>query len=211
MTQEIKIMVFGGLATLLLTIVGIFLLTSSSPSTPKVEDPGTLIRDFNHKVATESAQMTLVEFGDFQCPACAGVYPIIEKIRSDYGSRLNFVYRHFPLSQHRYAKKAAYAAEAAGKDNKFWEMYQKLFQNQKEWSDSSNPDELFSKYAGELGLDTAVFMTNLNSGEFSNQITTDIQDGNILGVDSTPTFFINGKKYDGNFSYEGFKKALEAN
>lgn len=211
MSQEIKVLVFGGIATLIITLVGIFLLTGSAPSETVVSDPGTLVRDFNHQIATDSARVTLVEFGDFQCPACAGVYPIVEKIRTDYQGRLNFVYRHFPLSQHRHARLAAKAAEAAGSvGDKFWDMYSRLFQGQSEWSESSNPREIFTKYAGSMGLDVEKFTQVMNSEEFTDRINTDIRDGNVLGVDATPTFFINGKKYEGNFSYDAFKSAIEA-
>lgn len=211
MTREVKIIIFGGLATLALTLGGVFLLTGSSSSSPETDTSAQaqLIRDYTHQTATQSAQVTLIEFGDYQCPACAGVFPAVEKLKSDYAGSLNFVYRNFPLSQHRFAKKAALAAEAAGLQDKYWEMYSLLYVRQSDWSDHVNPDGLFLGYANELGLDTAKFTADLTQSELGERISTDIRDGNLLGVDSTPTFFLNGKMYNGSMSYEAIKSEIE--
>jgi len=162
------------------------------------------------KGSTE-ASITIVEYSDFQCPACAAYYPIVKQLTSEYGDRVKFVYRHFPLSQiHANAERAAHAAEAAGIQGKFWEMHDMLFENQKVWAESSNPDELFIGYAVSLGIDQGVFEKALDSKEVKEKVTKDYLSGMRARINGTPTFFLNSKQIQNPRNYDEFKALIEA-
>ena len=140
------------------------------------------------------AAVTLVEFGDYQCPACGFFYPIVEEVLQRYPDKVKLEFHHYPLIQmHPYALLAAKAAEAAGEQGKFWEMHDKLYQHQSEWSRSNNPEALFVAFAGEIGLDANKFMRALKSPETEKKILEDIQRGTDSKVNQTPSFFINGQ------------------
>jgi protein-disulfide isomerase len=160
--------------------------------------------------ASSTASATLIEYSDFQCPACASYYPLVEKVVGEYGSSLQFVYRHFPLPQHKQAKSAAYAAEAAGKQGKFWEMYKLLFEGQHEWADKSDAAKTFESYALRLGLDLERFKKDVSSQEVTEKVETSYQGGVRATVNATPTFFLNGRKLQNPSSYEAFKELLDA-
>lgn len=157
----------------------------------------------------------LIEYSDFQCPACKGAHDFLKTIEAsgspDFAvtKKVTFAYRHFPLSQiHNKANVAAYAAEAAGKQNKFFEMANLIFDNQSTWEKSNDPQkEYFSKYAKELGLDVDKFNKDADSTEVKDRVAVDLKEAEQMGVDSTPTFFLNGKKVEVN-SYQEFKQTL---
>ncbi|MEP6920095.1 MAG: thioredoxin domain-containing protein [bacterium] len=150
-----------------------------------------------------NATVTIVVFSDFQCPSCSQQHPIIERLIAEYGNRVRFVMRDFPLSQHKQALKAAAAAEAAREQGKFWEYAHLLFHHQ-----SALQVENLKAYASELSLDRAKFDAALESEAIKEQVQRDIVDGERIGVAATPTTFINGKEVL-NRSYEGLKSALE--
>ncbi len=210
MTNEAKILFWLGAGTVILLTAAVFFLNSNPPKTtqnPQVES-NLLIKDNSNKIATDSAKTTIVEFGDYQCPACKMAHPIINQVLKDYQGRVNFVFRHFPLPQHQNAFQAAEAAEAAGEQGKYFEMHNKLYENQDEWDENNNPLEIFLKYAQDLNLSVGQFKDSVTSNEFQQKISSDKNDGNALGLNSTPTFFINGTKMS-IFSYEEFKKRIE--
>lgn len=149
------------------------------------------------------AVVTIVEFTDFECPSCARQHPVLERIVSEFGDRLRLVVRDFPLSQHANARKAAEAAEAAREQGKYWEYAAALFRNQ-----SALGVDKLKQYATELGLDRARFDASLDSGKFAENIQRDLADGRKLGVNGTPTLYINGKRVSDN-SYESLKAAIE--
>lgn len=197
MTGELKTLLGIGAATLLILGGGVFLFSrSSSSTTPAKADPALLIRDDSDRIATDSAKATLVEFGDFQCPACAASYPYVKQILTDFSGQLNFVWRDFPLAQHRNAQIAAEAAEAAGEQGKYWQMHDLLFTRQGDWSESDKPLDIFVEYAKSLGLDPDKFTTAVKDHKYLPKIQQDTSDGNRLGVNSTPTFFVNGEKVE---------------
>ncbi|HEU4509698.1 MAG TPA: thioredoxin domain-containing protein [Pyrinomonadaceae bacterium] len=150
------------------------------------------------------AVVTIVEFTDFECPSCARQHPVLERIVSEFGDRLRLVVRDFPLSQHANARKAAEAAEAAREQGKYWEYAALLFRNQ-----SALGVDKLKQYATELGLDRAKFDASLDSGKFAEKIQRDLVDGRKLGINGTPTLYINGKRVSDN-SYESLKSAIEA-
>ena len=153
---------------------------------------------------TANASVTIVEFTDFECPSCARQHPVMERIVSEFGDRVRLVVRDFPLSQHANARKAAEAAEAAREQGKYWEYVNVLFRNQP----ALGVDKL-KQYATNLGLDRARFDASLDSGKFAEKIQRDLVDGRRLGINGTPTLYINGKRVSDN-SYESVKSAIEA-
>jgi len=159
----------------------------------------------------------LIEYSDLQCPACQNAHSYFKNIEASGSPDINitkkvtFVFRHFPLTQiHDKAIVAAYAAEAASKQGKFWEMTDTLYANQATWEKSNNPQaEYFDKYAKDLKLNVEKFNTDMNSNEVKQRVDEDVQAGNQMGIDSTPTFFLNGQKLDNFNSYDDMKKMLK--
>jgi protein-disulfide isomerase len=150
-----------------------------------------------------NASVTIVEFTDFECPSCARQHPVLERIVSEFGDRVRLVVRDFPLSQHANARKAAEAAEAAREQGKYWEYAAVLFRNQ-----SALGVDKLGQYASELGLDRARFDASLGAGKFAEKVQRDVIDGHKLGLNGTPTLYINGKRVSDN-SYESLKSAIE--
>jgi protein-disulfide isomerase len=148
-----------------------------------------------HVKGADNAPVTLEEFGDFQCPPCGMFYPQLKKLEADYGGdKLRIVFREFPLPQiHKQAVIAAEAAEAAGFQNHFWEMYDKLYSDQATWSKAPDPRTFFLDYARDIGLDVQRFAQDVSSPEVDQRIMLDQQRGRSIGVVGTPTIFINGR------------------
>ena len=156
--------------------------------------------------------ITLVEYSDFQCPACRAYYPIVEELLKQRGEKITFVYRYFPLPQHFNAYPSAQAAEAAGKQGKFFEMGDKLFTNQDAWANfsASAAFEVFKGYAAELGLDITKFESDYKDSLTKGIIQNGYKSGVKLGVDQTPTFFLNGKRLKpGPQSLDEFIKLID--
>jgi len=175
-------------------------------------DQALLIGQSSHILGTRDARVVVVEFGDFQCPACAYANPIFMQLIESYKDNPNvsFVSRHFPLPQHANAMIAAEAAEAAGAQGKFWEMSNMLYERQNEWSGNPKPLDIFVGYAQQLGLNTKAFSESVNGKKFEDVINKDRSDARSLGINSTPTFFVGGEKIQGVPSLEEFKKKIES-
>jgi protein-disulfide isomerase len=150
-----------------------------------------------------AAKVTIVEFFDFQCPSCAQLQPVIDKLMNEYGDRVRLVMRDFPLSQHNEAFKAAEAAEAAREQGKYWEYIALLLKNQKTLGIPK-----LKEYASQLSLDRAKFDKALDTGKYAEKIQRDLQDGERLGVNGTPTLFVNGKRVEDR-TFEALKAAVE--
>jgi protein-disulfide isomerase len=209
---EAKGLIITGLITLLILGGGIFLLSKNNGSSnqkPTPVDSKILVRDNSHQIATSSAKVTVVEFGDYQCPACGAAYPVTKELLKDYQGTINFVFRNFPLPQHKNAPTAAEAAEAANAQGKFWEMHDKLYETQNDWADLSNPLDKFVSYAKDLGLDTNKFKSDVKANKYEAFIQADTTDGNNIGVNATPTFFINGIGISGVPSLADFKAQID--
>lgn len=143
--------------------------------------------------------VTLIEYGDFQCPACAQYYPILKQLKEQHKENITFQFRHFPLTAiHVNAFAGSRAAEAAAKQNKFWEMHDKLYENQNEWAASSNPKQIFEDYATQLGLNLDTFRTDYASSAINDAINADLSEAEKLGASSTPTFVLDGKMLQEN-------------
>lgn len=148
--------------------------------------------------------VTVVEFTDYQCPVCAQAQPVLDKLITEYGDRVRFVVRDFPLSQHKDAEKAAEAAEAAREQGKYWDFTAILFRNQ-----SALGTDQLKQYAGVIGLDRKRFDAALDTGKFAGEVERDMRDGERIGVNATPTFFVNGRQV-AERTYEALKAAIEA-
>lgn len=146
--------------------------------------------------ANPESKVELIEYGDFQCPACAAYETILQKLLEEKGKEFKFVYRNFPLAQHANAKIAAYAAGAAGKQGKFWEMHDLIFAGQNSWEGKSNggTKDIFGEYAKTLNLNLEQFNQDISSAEVKNKVEVDYQSGLKAGVNSTPTFYLNRKR-----------------
>ena len=141
-----------------------------------------------------NAKVTFVEFLDFECEACGAAFPAIEELRRTYGNRVSFVIRYFPIQSHFNALRAARAVEAAAQQGQLEAMYTKMYQAQTEWAEQQVPkDDVFRGYAQELGLDMATWEAAYNATATTDRIQSDVQDGISIGVQGTPTFFLNGK------------------
>ena len=153
----------------------------------------------------EKAKITLVEYGDYQCPYCGQAYPIIKKIQEKLGDDLRFVFRNFPLAEmHPYAMNAAEASLSAGDQGKFWQMHDSLYEHQ-----NALDDKYLVQYAEKLGLDTYKFKNDLRNQKYSSRIEEDFLSGVRSGVNGTPTFFINGIRHNGSFEFEPFLSILK--
>ena len=207
-----KIILWAIIAVVVIgSIFGIIKLASKSqaPGSDNLAISISAINDSENIKGDKEALATLIEYSDFQCPACGSYYPILKKVTEDLSAKVRFAYRHFPLPQHKNAKLAATVAEAAGKQGKFWEMHDLIFQNQSDWSEEKNAAILFAKYAQDIGLDLARFQTDIASDEIKTKIENDYKSGVKAGVNSTPSFFLNGKKMDNPRNYDEFKNAIE--
>jgi protein-disulfide isomerase len=141
-----------------------------------------------------SSPVVLEEYGDYQCPPCGMLYPVLKDIEHEYGKQLQVVFHHFPLTKiHKNAMNAARAAEAARNQGKFWEMHDRLYRNQNAWKDLDDPRPMFIQYAQELGLNADRFARDLNSPDVEQRIASDMQKGTSIGVTGTPTVFIEGQ------------------
>ncbi|MFL5575639.1 MAG: DsbA family protein [Gemmatimonadaceae bacterium] len=159
----------------------------------------------DHATGPDDAPVTLVEYGDYECPSCGMAYPIVNAARRRLGRRLRFVFRNFPLTKiHEHAQHAAEAAEAAAAQGKFWEMHDAIFEHQYALADAD-----LLRYADERGLDVARVALALDAGTYAKRVRDDFRGGVRSGVNGTPTFFINGRRHDGPWADEGaFIRAL---
>ncbi len=191
-------------------LVGAYMLTSK----PEVTEYPELkqVQSTDNTKWSKKNQRILVEFSDLQCPACAQYHSILLKELSkdkEVTDNVTFIYKHFPLdAAHPHAREAAYAAEAAGKQGKFFEMHDLLFENQNAWSGEENPVETFVGYAKKLKLNEKQFNTDMKSKEIQDKVQNDFILGTKVGVQGTPTFFLNGKKLANPATIEEFKQIL---
>lgn len=178
---------------------------------PKLGTPSD-VTSSDHVRGSASSTVTVIEYSDFQCPACAAYYPLIEKLVNEASTTARFVYRHFPLfpTPHKNALIAAQASEAADLQGKFWDMYKLLFENQTAWENSNTAATIFEEYAGRIGLNMSVYKKDVDSVEVKTRVQKDRDEGDAIGIAGTPTFFINGKAIVNPNGYEAFKALIDA-
>jgi protein-disulfide isomerase len=177
-------------------------------STSKI---GTLGAQPPHVLGSDSASVTLEEFGDFECPPCAGIAPVLGKLREDYKDRLRLVFRQYPMAVHAHAMQAAAASEAAGLQNKFWQMHARLYLGRSDWAAATDAQKIFEQYAREIGLDVARFQKDLTSDAVKQRIAADQERAKSLHVERTPTIYVNDELVPPHsFSFDGLRAAIEA-
>lgn len=198
-------------ATVAIIGIGAYFASRSTPaqqtsSTP-VSEADRLVREDDPSVGPTDAQVTLVEFGDFQCPSCAAFHPTLNALKEAYSdSSVRFVYRQYPLTQiHEHAQLAAEASLEAQAQGKFWEYHDLLFENQRNLEQFS-----LEQYAQQLELDMDAFGAALNDGRHKAAVTQDVSDGTAVGVRGTPTIFINGAQYGGSQSVDAMKTYIDS-
>jgi protein-disulfide isomerase len=176
---------------------------STTQWTPELTLPVSADRD--HIQGPADAAVTLLEYGDYECPFCGAAYPIVKEAQSRMGDRLRFVFRNFPIStSHPHAERAAEAAEAAASQGRFWQRHDLLYENQKRLDDADLHD-----YAEQLGLDVDAFDGDLARHVHAERVREDFMSGVRSGVNGTPTFYINGSRHDGGYELESLVAALE--
>jgi protein-disulfide isomerase len=184
--------------------------TKPAPSTAATEGGPQLVREDSHRItapATEKAQ--LVEFLDFECESCRAANPLVEDLKKEYGDRITFIQRYFPLPGHRNSGTSALAVEAAAQQGKYEQMAAKLFETQPQWGEKTDSQAaVFRNYAQELGLDMAKYDATVSDEATLERIRKDATDGTALGVTGTPTFFLNGEKLTLN-TEEQFRRLLD--
>jgi protein-disulfide isomerase len=162
------------------------------------------VSDRDHRQGDLSTPVILVEYGDFECPHCAVAHQIVKKLELTFEARLTFVFRHFPLAQvHEYARTAAISSEAAAMQGKFWEMHDLIFENQSKLS----PVYLL-RMAESLGLDMKTFQKDTYDVKLAEKVDADFESGILSGVNGTPSFYINGIKYDGAYDFKSMSAAI---
>lgn len=192
-----------------LIIWGLIVAMNKGQAPPNLGTPA-LVTPVDNIIGDPNAPVTIIEYSDFQCPACEGYYPLVAKLLIDASSTVRLVYRNFPLPQHANAMAAAIAAEAAADQGKFKDMYDLLFGNHTDWTELADPEPVFDSYATKIGLDMSKFKADVADPATQAKITADIAEGNGLGIDSTPTFFVNGKVIQNPSSYDEFKSLIQS-
>lgn len=216
---KLLIGVIGGTLALVLLVAFLFSNQSSTPQTPQAVNQEVLLGSARNvwtadlataqtepeaspttetpETATESAEpkteITIVEFSDFECPACRNSLSLVKQVLDQYGENIRFIYRHLPLeSIHKNARAAAMASEYAADQGKFWDYHDLLFEKQDEWAGERDPKPFFRQYAEEVGLDMTNFDAAFDNSEYKDRIDVDQRDGYALGVQATPTFYVDG-------------------
>jgi protein-disulfide isomerase len=188
----------------------VFTANKPEPAAVQPVADAQLVRDDSHRLttpATEKAQ--LVEFLDFECEACRAAVPLVEELKEEYGDRITFVHRYYPLPSHKNSGQAALAVEAAAQQGKYEQMAAKMFETQPQWGEKQDfQNALFRTFAEELGLDMQKYDATVTAEETKERIRKDIRDGQALGVTGTPTFFLNGEKLTLN-SEAQFRQLLD--
>ncbi|MDQ8706524.1 thioredoxin domain-containing protein [Streptomyces sp. LHD-70] len=218
MTKNLKISL--ALVALVLAVVGALLAANGTPETSedraddgqdKAAPASVLVRPDSHRLSTaKDGKVTVVEFLDLECESCRAAFPVVEQLREEYEGRVTFVMRYFPIPAHKNAELAARAVEAASKQGKLEAMYQKMYETQESWGDQQvSHEKTFRGFARELGLDMKKFEADWKDPATAKRVEKDRQDGLKLGVQGTPTFFINGQRPQIQ-SEQDFKAAIEA-
>ncbi len=216
------------IVVVLVAVIGIFSVTLrrgngdaySSLAVPNSDQPSPA--DGNGKAPNQpspvptkpnvkvNSPVVLEEYGDYQCPPCGQLYPDLKQLEHEYGNQLQIVFHHFPLMKiHKNALAAAHAAEAARNQNKFWEMHDRLYRNQKEWAEQDDPRPIFLSYARQLNLNESQFKQDMDSNLVDQRISADVQRGAAAGVTGTPTVFLDGNmvKYEAT-NADGLRRGI---
>lgn len=203
MNTETKILGLVLIFSTVLVVGAVILFGKSEQANPasKIEQVVNIDYSKGQKIGSDSAKVKLVEFSDLQCPACKAVEPVVKQTVEKNKDKIQFIYRHFPLMQHVHSRKAANFAEYAASEGKFWEVHDKLFETQEDWSKLSDPTEYFANLGSQFGLNKDKIKEAVSKGLYDSKINDDTKEANRLGVNATPTFYLNSKKLNmQNFS-----------
>lgn len=200
------------IAVVIVVVVGLFGLFAVTKKDNQGASGNNNAQPTSHTVGAGTAGVTLIEYGDLQCPACKSYFPILKQVKEEFGDKITFQFRHFPLNQiHPHAYQASRAAEAAGVQGKFFEMHDLLYANQDSWTSLSDVTAVFEGFAQQIGLDMEQYKNDVLSAEVGAAIDADIREGQNAGANSTPTFVINGQKIEENpQSVEAFKELINS-
>ena len=199
MSTNLKIS--AALVAAFVVAVAVFLGMSGRGADPADAAAGgstAVVRENSHRLSTAAdGRVTLVEFLDFECESCLAAYPFVEQLREQYDGRVTFVARYFPMPGHAYGENAAVAVEAAAQQGRFEDMYHRMYETQAEWGERQESQAaLFRSFASEMGLDMAAYDTAVADPATLERVLQDREDGLVLGVEGTPTFFLNGEKVE---------------
>lgn len=215
LARRAKLMPLFRLFGIFLVIAGvigglIWIGESQDGSLPQPSPMSGEISNLDHVRGSETAAITIFEYADFQCPSCKAYAPVLDSLLAQNPDDVRVVFRYFPLQDiHPNANLAAQAAEAAGLQGKFWEMHDSLFDHQNDWSRLTNPRNIFTDYAAELGLNTEQFKTDLDSREVKNRVNADYRSGLSAGIHGTPSFFMNGTPLESPRGLEAFQVIID--
>jgi protein-disulfide isomerase len=159
----------------------------------------------DHTAGPDTAPVTLVEYGDYQCPSCGQAFPIVQRLQKHFGDKLRFVFRNFPLPMHPYAEHAAEAAEFAAAHDKFWPMHDLLYKHQ-----ANLADEHLLKLATELDLSADALAKALKEGTYKSRVKADLESGENSGVTGTPMFYINGELYEDSYDFQTLADTIDS-
>ena len=198
MNPMTRILLTAFLAITVAIGAGVYFSTRDGGSAPTSQAEGgpQVVRENSHRLSSApDSDVTFVEFLDFECEGCRAAFPAVEQLRTQYGQQVNFVARYFPMPGHFNGERAARAVEAAAQQGQFEAMYKKMFETQDQWGEKHVPaDDVFRGFATELGLDMAAWDEAYNAQATLDRIQEDVADGTALGVQGTPTFFLNGEQ-----------------
>ena len=198
------------IGTVVVIAVGLMFLPQLLKNGGSLEQQNIVLKETDHIKGAATSSVVLIEYSDFECPACAAYFPLVGAVVEQYKDDIQFVYRHFPLTQiHPRAIPAAVASEAAGKQGKFFEMHDLLFENQQTWRREGVARDHFVSYAQELGLNMDQFLIDLEDEALTRRVQEDFAEGRSLNVTGTPTFFLNGKKIVNPQSLNEFVSLIE--
>ena len=198
----------GVLALLGSTVIGLLIVASGSTTTIEVPSSVSQISETDHVKGTRDASVVLIEYSDFECPACASYASLLDEVMDEFDNHVAFAYRHFPLDIHDKAKPAVRAAEAAGLQGKFWEMHDMLFENQRFWESATDVIEPFTAYAKTIGLDEEKFLNDYDSSALKNFADDAESAARDLDLTYTPTIILNGEVINNPGSYDEFRSII---
>jgi protein-disulfide isomerase len=199
------------IAAVLVTAVGagVLMFRSSQPQPPATPTSASGSLAASNGLASKGV-VTIDEYGDYQCPPCGGLHPVLKTLKGEYGGRIQIAFHHFPLTQiHNHALEASYAAAAAGLQGKFWEMHNLLYENQSVWSQVGDFRPIVINFARQIGLDVTRFTRDMDGLQVVTIVSEDTRRASALGVNSTPTIFINDQMIPNeNLTVEGLRKEI---
>jgi protein-disulfide isomerase len=216
MTKFMKPIIVIVLAVGVAAGAAVFLSRSSEQPTEASTSAGTLpnhveIKGGGHVRGSDKAQLTLVEFGDYQCPSCGAYHPFVKEVLNRYPDKVKLEFHHYPLvTIHPNSFAAAKAVEAAGEQGHYWEMHDAVFEYQNAWSDKPDPKPIFAALANRIGINGTILVQTMESPEIQARILKDIERGETVKIEAVPTFFINGERVHITLSMEDFAQVIDA-